>query len=160
MNLIYIGKLVNTHGIKGEVRIISNFKYKDIIFKKDNIVYINNIEYKILSYRVHKMYDMLMLENINSIDDALKLKGHNVYVDRDKYDLGILNEDLIGLNVYDNDICKGKIVDILEGVKYDILVVDGGNRHLIPNIPEFIKSIDLDNKKIYINYIKGLENED
>ena len=74
MNLIYIGKLVNTHGIKGEVRIISNFKYKDIIFKKDNIVYINNIEYKILSYRVHKMYDMLMLENINSIDDALKLK--------------------------------------------------------------------------------------
>ena len=62
--------------------------------------------------------------------------------------------------MYDNDICKGKIVDILEGVKYDILVVDGVNRNLIPNIPEFIKSIDLDNKKIYINYIKGLENED
>ena len=33
MDYIYIGKIVNTHGIKGEVRILSDFKYKDRIFK-------------------------------------------------------------------------------------------------------------------------------
>ena len=46
------------------------------------------------------------------------------------------------------------------GIKYDILVVDGIKKHLIPKISEFISNIDLPNKKIYINYIKGLDLED
>ena len=159
MDLVYIGKLVNTHGIKGEVRILSNFKYKDIVFKKDNYIVIMKKEYKINSYRKHKMYDMVTLEGVNSIEDALILKGENVYIDRTKYELGILNEDLIGLDVYDKDTYKGKVVEILEGVKYDILVIDGIKRHMIPNIDEFINNIDIKNKKIVINYIKGLDDE-
>ena len=160
MDLVFIGKLVNTHGIKGEVRIISNFKYKDKVFKKDNYLYIMKKEYKINSYRTHKMYNMVTLEGINSIEDAIVLKGENVYIDRSKYDLGILNEDLIGLEVYDNDTYKGKIVEILEGVKYDLLVIDGLKKHMVPNIDEFVKDIDIKNNRIYINYIKGLDDED
>ena len=49
MNLINIGKIVNTHGLKGEIRIISDFKYKKDVFKTDNIVYINNEKYIIKS---------------------------------------------------------------------------------------------------------------
>ena len=160
MNLIYIGKLVNTHGIKGEVRIISNFKYKNDVFKKDNVIYINDKAYKINSYRVLKMFDMITFDGINSIDDVICLKGNNVYINKDEYKFsGYLNEDLIGLEVYDNDIYKGKIVEILKGSKYDLLVIDGIKRHMVPNIPEFINTIDLDKNKITINYIKGLDNE-
>ena len=161
MNLVYIGKLVNTHGIKGEVRIISDFKYKEEVFKKDNYIYIDNNKYKINSYRKHKEYDMVILDTINSIDDALKLKGNNVYVDRNDYTFeGFLNEDLIGLDVYDKDTYKGKVKEILKGVKYDLLVVEGAKRHLIPNIDKFVKKVDLKNKKIEIEYILGLDNED
>ena len=71
-----------------------------------------------------------------------------------------LNIDLIGLDVYDNDTYKGKIVEIKKGNKYDILVVDGIKKHLIPKISEFISNIDLPNKRIYIKYIKGLDLED
>ena len=56
--MLYIGDLVNTHGIKGEVRIISNFKYKSTIFKPSNILYINGEKLKIKAYRKHKNYDM------------------------------------------------------------------------------------------------------
>lgn len=161
MNLVYIGKLVNTHGIKGEVRIISDFKYKNEVFKVDNIIYIDNTKYKINSYRVHKNFDMVTLSSINSIEDALKLKGSNCYIDRNDYTFdGYLDEDLIGLDVYDKDTYKGKVVEILKGVKYDILVIDGVKRHLIPNIDKFIKKVDLENKKIEIEYILGLDNED
>ena len=161
MDLIYIGKLVNTHGIKGEVRIISDFKYKENVFKKDNCIYIDNNKYTINSYRKHKEYDMVTLDTINSIDDALKLKGSNCYIDRNDYTFdGFLNEDLIGLDVYDKDTYKGKVVEILKGVKYDILVIDGVKRHLIPNIDKFIKKLDLEKKKIEIEYILGLDNED
>ena len=160
MNLIYIGKLVNTHGIKGEIRLISDFKYKNVVFKPNNYIYINNNKYKIKYYRHHKIYDMLLLDEINSIDDALPLKGLSVYIDKNKYEFdGILDEDLIGLDVYDNLEYKGKVVDILKTVKNDLLVIDGIKRHMVPNIDEFVKDIDLDNKKITIKYIGGLDNE-
>lgn len=158
--MIYLGKVVNTHGLKGEIRIISDFKYKEIIFKSGNIIYIDNKKYIINSYRFHKIFDMITLDGINNIDDALNLKGLEVYIDRNDYELGILNSDLIGLDVYDKDILKGKIIDVLKTDSYDLLVVDGKKRHMIPNIPEFVKNIDLNNNKIDIEYIKGLDNED
>ena len=161
MNLIYIGKLVNTHGLKGEVRIISDFKYKNDVFKVNNNLYINERKYIIKSYRKHKIFDMITLEDINNIDDALMLKGSNVYIDKEEYKFnGYLDEELIGLDVYDNEISKGKIVDIYKTNTNDLLVVEGIKRHMIPNVDTFIREVDLKNNKIYINYIKGLDNED
>ncbi|MBQ9071574.1 MAG: 16S rRNA processing protein RimM [Bacilli bacterium] len=161
MNLIYLGKLVNTHGIKGEVRIISDFKYKEVVFKKGSKLYIDNKSYIIETYRVHKNYDMVKLDNINSIDDALNIKGLNVYINRDEYEFnGYLDEDLIGLSVYDNEKYKGKVIDIYKTNNHDLLVIDGIKRHMVPNINNFVKEVDLDNKKIYIEYIGGLDNED
>ena len=158
--LVYLGKIVNTHGIKGELRIISDFKYKDTVFKINNKIYIDNKEYIIKSYRHHKIYDMITLEGINDIDSALILKGLDVYISREDYKFdGYLNEDLIGLDVYDKDIYKGKIVDIVKSKKYDLLVIDGIERHMVPNIKEFIENVDLDKKQINIKYIRGLDNE-
>lgn len=161
MNLIYIGKLVNTHGIKGEIRIISDFKYKKDVFKENNNLYINNTKYIINSYRLHKMYDMVTLQGINSIEEALTLKGFKVYINRDEFKFdGYLNEDLIGLSVYDKDLYKGKIIEILKTKSNDLLVIDGIKKHMVPNIDIFVKNVDLENKKMEINYIEGLDNED
>ena len=156
----YIGKLVNTHGLRGEVKIISDFKYKDIIFKEGNTIYIEDTPYIIKTYRTHKNFDMVKLEGITKIEQAEVFKGSNVYIKKQDYRFpGVLDSDLIGLSVYDKSKYKGKIVDIEKSSLYSLLVVDGVKRHLIPNIDKFIKEIDLDNKKIYINYIKGLDNE-
>lgn len=160
MNLIYVGKIVNTHGLKGEVRIISDFKFKNDVFLKGNGIYINNNKYIINSHRHHKMFDMVMLDDINGIESALELKGYNVYIDKSEYKFdGYLDEDLIGLDVYDNDVCKGKIVDIYKTNTNDLLVIEGNKKHMVPNINAFIKEVDLESNKIYINYIKGLDNE-
>lgn len=161
MNLICIGKLVNTHGLNGEVKIISNFKYKNDVFKKNNCVYIDNNKYTIKSYRHHKIYEMLFLDNIDNIDSALQLKGFNVYINKDEFEFdGYLDEELIGLLVYDSGNYKGKVINILKTNSNDLLVIEGNKRHMVPNIPEFVKNIDLINKKIEIKYIKGLDNED
>lgn len=158
--MIYLGKIVNTHGLKGEIRIISDFKYKEDVFKIGNIIYIDNNKYTIKSYRKHKIYDMITLDNINSIEDAEKLKNLDVYIDRNDYNFGIINEDIIGLDVYDKEVYKGKVVDIVKNNKYEILIIDGIKKHMVPNIPKFVKNIDLDKKIIYIEYIRGLDNED
>lgn len=158
MNYIYLGKIVNTHGIKGEIRILSDFDYKDLVFKKDFKIYIgtNHIEEVINTYRVHKNYDMITLTGINDINDVLKYKGLNVYINRDDIDNVIFDEDYIGLDVY-TDHLIGKVTDIRKGIKQDLLVVD--DKYLIPRIQEFIKEIDFDNNKIIINNIKGLIDE-
>ena len=72
MKLIKIGKIVNTHGIKGELRILSKFPYKDKVFVKNMKVYIdkNNIEV-INTYRKHKNFDMVTFEGYNNINETI-----------------------------------------------------------------------------------------
>ena len=160
MNLIYLGKTVNTHGLKGEIRIISDFKFSIMRNRILFMLYVNDNKYIIKSYRRHKIYDMITLENINTIEQAEKLKGFNIYIDRSDYRFnGFLNEDIIGLDVYDKDIYKGKVTDILKTATNDLLVIDGIKKHMVPNISEFVKEVDLKNKKIYIEYIRGLDDE-
>ena len=59
--MLYIGNLVNTHGIKGEVKIISKFKYKSQVFKKGNNLYIDEEKLTINSYRPHKQFDLSLI---------------------------------------------------------------------------------------------------
>jgi len=159
---VKVGELVNTHGIKGEVRIISDFKYKNDVFKTNNNLYIgkNKEKLQINSYRKHKIFDMVTFKGINNINDVLIYKGEFVYINKEEIKIdGYYDEDLIGLDVYSNDKYIGKVSNILKGIKNDNLVVENNNRSLIPNISEFIEKIDLENKKIYIKEIEGLINE-
>lgn len=160
MQYIYLGKLVNTHGIKGEVRILSNFKYKEAIFKRGNFLYIgkNHEKKEINSYRKHKDFDMVCFSGITDINQVLTYKGEPVYFNRDEVSLpGILNEDLIDLSVYDKDVYIGKVTSILQGREYDILEIKGEKyTSLVPNIEVFVKKIDINNRRIDIESIEGL----
>ncbi len=163
MNYIYVGDIVNTHGLKGEIRILSGFKFKDIIFKPNAHLYIgkNKDQELITSYRVHKDYDMVKFEGIDDITDVLKYKGEKAYIDRNEFDFpSYLSEDLIGLEAYDQDKLIGVVSKIINNGVYDILVINGNKKNMVPNINEYIDKIDFDNKKIYIKVIKGLLNED
>lgn len=162
MNYVYIGEIVNTHGIKGEVRIISDFKYKKEVFKKDFNLYIGDDKTKLVinTYRIHKNYDMVTFIGINDINDVLDYKGKKVYINRDEIEFsGILDTDIIGLEVI-TDKKIGIVKDIMKTKAHDILVVEeNDSRYLIPYIKEFVDKIDLKNKKIYIKEIEGLIDE-
>lgn len=153
MNRIVIGKFVNTHGIKGEIRIKSNFKYKDRIFQVGNEIILDK-PYIINGYRVHKDYDMVTLTGINSINDIIALKNSLVYIDRDKYlnNTDYLDEDLLNFKVYMEDKYIGNVSKIrfLNNEKKLIEV----NKNLIPF--ELITKIEINNKKIEIKYLEGL----
>lgn len=162
MEYLYIGKIVNTHGIKGEVRILSKFKYKSKILKKYFKIYIgkNKDEEVINSYRPHKQFDMITMDGITNINEVLKYKGKSVYIKRIDLVLGkdeYLDEDLIGLDVIMNDKCYGKIVRIDRDVYQDKIVVNNDDTmYLVPYVCDIIKSINLDEGTITLEYIKGL----
>lgn len=159
MELIKIGKIVNTHGIKGEIRLLSKFPYKDKVFAKDNTIYIDK-KYKevINSYRKHKNFDMITLVGYNNINEVLKYKGKYVYInkediilDKDNY----LDEELIGLSVIFNNEVKGVITNIERYDKVVLFVIDNG-KYLVPYNNNLIDKIDINNKRIYIKNISGL----
>lgn len=162
MKYIYIGKIVNTHALKGELKLLSDFKYKDRVFKKNFNIYIgkNKIKETITNYRHHKVFDMICLEGYTNINEVLKYKGEKAYVLKEDISLNeneYLDEDLIGLEVYQKDSLIGSVKRIDKYKANDIIVVKGKNKdYLVPYIDEFIKKIDLNHKKIIINDIKGL----
>ena len=101
-DLIKIGKIVSTHGIKGELKIISEFPYKDKVFIIGNNLYIDNNIYEIKSYRHHKNYEMVTLNDYTNINEVLFLLQKNVYLKKEDLYLSekeILDEDLITYKV-------------------------------------------------------------
>ncbi len=152
---VLVGKYVKTHGIKGEIKVRSNFLYKDRIFQTGKKVFLKDQEFTIKDYRKHQEYDMLTFEGINDINQILSLKGNFLYANRE--DLGLkqeeyLDSDLIGLDLYQNNLFVGKVRDIAFITKNKKLLVI--NSHYVPF--ELIKKVDLKNKRIDIEEVLGL----
>ena len=161
MTLIKIGKIVNTHGIKGELRLLSKFPYKDKVFINNMKIYIDKKDIEIINaYRKHKNFDMITLKGYSNINEVLKYKGKYVYVDNNDIVLDnnkYLDEDLIGLNVIYEDNDKGIITDIERYDKTVLFNIKGNDKeYLIPYNDNLIDKIDINDKKIYIKDIKGL----
>jgi len=157
--MVFIGEIVNTHGIKGKLRIISDFKYKDAVFKKNMKFYIGKRKQEVIvnTYRKHKMFDMVTFEGIDSINDAIAFKGDEVFVKREDLDInGYVDEDIIGLTVYDNDKVIGVVEDIIKNRQEILLIKNNDKKYMVPFVDEFV---NIDNGKIYLNVIEGLLDE-
>ncbi len=159
---IEIGKIVNTYGIKGQLKIVP---YTDNIkrFEKLKKIYINEKEYLIENVKYIKNIVILKLQGINTIEQAEEYRNLYMYIDRkdaiklpkDTYFI----RDLIGIEVYTNDGEKlGIIDDIFKTGSNDVYVVRNslGKQILLPAISSVIEKIDLENKKVTVNLIKGL----
>ena len=156
MDKVKIGKLVNTHGLKGEVRIISDFEYKDRLFKENNHLYINDEELTIISYRKHKCFDMVVFKEYNYINDVLKFKGKDVYASKEELNLNkneLLLEDYISLKCIYNDKEIGTIEDIVSSSTNKLFIING---KYIPFNANFIEKVDIENKTIYLKNLEGL----
>lgn len=146
--MLKIGKYVNTHGIKGEIRILSNFSRKDLIFIPNFKIYIKDKEFIIKSYRAHKNYDMLILDGINNINDIINLKGNDVYINRNDIKEFIV-EDLVEYKVKINNNYF-KIKSIVDNKGQKLILLDNGK--YIPYVKEFIMNINDLEKTINMNF--------
>lgn len=162
MEYIYIGRIVNTHALKGEVRILSDFEFKDKVFIVGNNFYIGEGKNKevISSYRKHKSFDMVTFKSIDNINDVLKYKGKKVYFLKSDLNLKegeILESDLIGLNALFNEKNIGKIEEIDNYNGNKVIYLD--NDKIIPYNKHFIKEINLENKIITFINLEGIVDE-
>ena len=158
MDKVYIGKIVSTHGIKGELKILSDFDYKDKVFVVGKKIIIDDKEYEIKSYRVHKNFDMVTLDDYKDINEVLFLLKKDVYVSKDSLNFNdneILDSDLMEYKVLTNTSKVGIIKEIFKASETNkIIRVLFDKEVLIPY--SFIKKIDKDKKEIIVELIDGM----
>ena len=157
--MIYIGKTVSTFGIKGELKVISDFEKCNKAYKIGNKILINIIEHVISGIRYHKNYILLEIDDLKNINDILKYVGFNIYIKRMDLHLEeneFLYKDLINSDLIDDDGSNlGKIIEVEQGVNL-LIKVKGSKEFYIPYVDEYIISFDLNNKKLYTRNAKDL----
>ncbi len=167
MDFLEVGKIINTHGLKGEVKIATWTDYPED-FEEIGKVYIKtkagNEVLNILNVKYQKNNIIVKFKEISDINEAEKYKGLVVLADRE--DLPELEDgahyiaDLIGLEVVDEDgEVLGKLVDVFNTGANDIYDVKrAGKRNLLlPVIDEVVKNIDLQTGKITVHVMEGLD---
>lgn len=163
MNRLEVGKIVNTHGLKGEVKIIPWTDYPEVFEDIEEIYLPDGTKLKVKGVKYQKNNIIVKLEGINYIDEAEKLKGKVITADREF--LGELEEgvyyvaDLIGLSVVTDEGEEiGKISDVLRTGANDVYEVkrEGAKDLLIPVIDSVVKEVDIEGGRVVVELMEGL----
>ncbi len=166
MHYIKIGKIVNTRGIKGELKIHSLTDFQNNRYKKGNTIYINYqntyIPFKVKSYKRLKNMDYIVLDGFEDINKVEIYKNSEIFVlsedeislTEDEYHIS----EIIGLKVYQKDEIIGEIRDVLSYPQGDYLKILLNNKKtsLIPFRNEFVMEVNLKQGFVRIIEMEGL----
>ena len=156
---IEAGRIVNTHGVAGEVK-IEVWLDSPQLLRRCGRIFLNGAEKKLLSGKVQKNFLIAKLEGVEDVNAAMQLKGKDVFIAREDAKLprgAYFIQDILGASVRDeqgNEI--GRLTDVLERPASNIYVVQGEQEHLIPAVPAFILNTDAEAGVITVRLIEGM----
>lgn len=155
------GKIVNTHGIRGEVKIVPWCDTPEFLCGFDTI-YLDGNPVNVLHTSIHKGNILARLEGVDDVNAAMRLKEKVVFIDRDQVQLPEGRHflaDLIGLTVIDDDTGEelGMLADVLTPPAHQVYVVRGKDReYMIPAVDEFLRGTNIDEGYIRVHLIEGM----
>ena len=153
------GQIVNTHGIRGEVKIVPWADSPEFLCRFSTL-YIDGTPVTVRSARVHKGNVIALLEGVDDVDGAMALKNKVVSIRRADAPLpdgAFFLADIIGLDVVDEAGRRlGELADILSPSHQQVYVVRGEREILIPAVPAFILETNIDGGYIKVRLIEGM----
>lgn len=156
---IEAGRVVNTHGVAGEVKAEVWLDSPEFM-KKFKRLYCGARELVPVSARVHKGFLIIKFDGIDDVNAAMALKGRVLSIRRVDAHLpagAFFIQDILGASVVDESGAElGRLVDVIDNPSGMIYVVQGEKEHLIPAVPEFIMSTDADAGVITVRLIEGM----
>lgn len=165
MEYTIVGKIINSHGIKGEVKVyplthdIERFSNLKVAYLGDE-----KIKVEINGVKYHKGIPIIKFKEFDDINDIMKFKDMNLYVD-EKHKIVLPKDhyfiyDLINCQVFDvtgNNL--GYISNVIQAASNDVYVITdiaNNKEYLVPVVKQFVKQVDIQNKKIIIDPIEGM----
>ena len=162
MKLPYIeaGEIVTTHGVRGEVKVLSWLDSPEMLCEFDRCR-ISGREYVMDSVRVQKTCNLVKLRGVDTMEDAQKLRGKTMELYReDISDELIFASELVDVEVYADGACIGKIKEVLDYPGNSVYVVQVEREYLIPAVKEFILSTDLERNQMQVKLLKGMASDE
>lgn len=171
MNYFNVGKIVNTQGLQGEMRVLSVTDFAEERFKKGNILALFDkkdqfvMDVEIASHRKVKNFDIIKFKGMYHINDIERFRDFTLKVrEEDLTDLEdgeFYYHEIIGLEVYENDVLLGTIKEILQPGANDVWVVKrkGKRDLLLPYIPPVVLGIDIVQGRVDVEIPEGLDDE-
>ena len=162
MKLPYIeaGEIVTTHGVRGEVKVLSWLDSPEMLCEFDRCR-IEGREYAMDAVRVQKTCNLVKLRGVDTMEDAQKLRGKTMELYREDIpDELIFASELVDVEVYADGACIGKIKEVLDYPGNSVYVVQGEREYLVPAVKEFILSTDLERNQMQVKLLKGMASDE
>lgn len=162
MKKINIGKVVTTHGVRGDIKVYPHTNVEDM-FGKLKKIYIGDQEYKVSSTKYAKGCPVLNIDGLNTVEEAQKLIGKPVFADEENLPKleadSFYLKDIIGcMAVSEQGEEIGKITDVIFTGANDVYEISAraDRKILVPAVKEFILNVNIKNKKITVKLIEGM----
>ena len=159
LQFVEVGEIVNTHGIKGEVKVLPWVDSpEDLLdFERCRIA---RHDYEIELCRVQKTCALMKLAGIDTVEDAQKLHGKTVLLYREDIDDDVIfAAELVNVDVFCNGEKIGVITEVLDYPGNSVYVVKGERSYMIPAVKEFILNTDIDGNRMDVKLLEGMETD-
>lgn len=158
--MLEVGKIINTHGVRGEVKVESWLDDPALFGALETLV-VEGKPYPVRRARTQGRFALVTLGGVGSIDDALPLKGKVAFARREEIPLeegSHFVADLIGLEAMDAETGEvfGRVTEVHEYPAQDVYEVQGAEHYLIPDVPAFVEEIDEERGCIRFHRMEGL----
>ena len=157
---IEAGEIVTTHGVRGEVKVLTWLDSPDVLCEFDRCR-IGGKEYEIESCRVQKTCNLVKLSGVDTMEAAQAMRGKVVELYREDIDDDVIfAAELIGVEVFAQGKSIGKIKEVLDYPGNSVYVVKGDHEYMIPAVNQFILSTDLDGNRMDVKLIEGMRSDE
>ena len=157
------GEIVTTHGVRGEVKVLTWLDSPDMLCEFDRCR-IDGKEYKMENCRVQKTCNLMKLEGIDTMEAAQAMRGKTVQLYREDIDEDVIfGVELLGVEVFCDGKNIGKITEVLDYPGNSVYVIGDDkkkSRYMIPAVKEFVLSTDLDKNEMQVRLIEGMETDE
>ena len=165
LETIKVGRIVNAHGIRGEVRVQPRDGDPGFL-TRFRTFYMDGRPITPTAVHVHKNVVLMRLPGVEDMNAALSLKGKELYIRREDAQLPPgqwFDDELLGLSVYEADsgALLGELVSVDAYPAHKVYTVRGSEEYLIPAVPEvFIRSVDLDANRMEVRILEGMRSDE
>ena len=160
LQFIEAGEIVTTHGVRGEVKVLTWLDSPELLCEFDRCR-IAGKDYTMESVRVQKTCNLVKLSGIDTMEAAQAMRGKVIELYREDIDEDVIfGAELIGVEVYEGDTLLGKITDVLDYPASSVYVVSGEHEYMIPAVSQFILSTDVDANRMQVKLIEGMRSDE
>ena len=160
LQFVEAGEIVTTHGVRGEVKVLCWLDDPEMLCEFDRCR-IAGKDYVMEQVRVQKTCNLVKLQGIDTMEAAQAMRGKIMELYREDIDEEVIfAAELIGMEVFADEQCIGKIKEVMAYPGNSVYVVRGEHEYMIPAVNQFILSTDMEKNEMHVRLIEGMRSDE